>query len=682
MPTDPALGVTAGDPAGSRVPVADIGPVTVLVTDLGASEGWEPALRSLFAAGHDLTVTVVVPKAGTVDRLRLVAPELREIVAHSVSDAVAELRYAAGRSGTPLLMVSRPAIVPAGFLGPAGAILAADLRVATVGFLTNDADYLSFPHRNTPNPHQVERLDERGVTRRLRERGPVLRAAPVPLAVGPMTLLAAPALDALGVLPDAETGEGFVAAVSVAAQRKGFLSVVDLATFYSTPRDSGRLLDAEDVGLRERRLTGQPGTGWQDRSTWSSPREVVDIGNLDAVIEREEVSVTSAFAVGHRAARAKVMGLRVGIDGSCLGPNIMGTQVQTLAIIDCLARHDEVSEVVVTLPGTVPTYAEDTFVLHKVRAVAGSDVDVSAVGAVDVFHRPFQPQRSIDFDAWRLVAHRTAVSILDVIAYRNGAYHGSGESWLGYRDAVDGTLARVDGATVISADVKQQMLDERLPIDGNRVFVVELGTDHMTGGEIEHEPVELLERGFTGEDFLVVLGASYAHKNRDQAIRAVKLLREQGRDLHLVLVGAAVPHGSSRRLEAMALGAEPADWLWTIPDVANEERNWLLRHSLAVLYPTSAEGFGFVPFEAARFGTPTLCVPFGPLVELAPDLSLVAEGWDEADLAAAVERVLSDPALARAQVAELLRAGTAFTWSRTADKLVAFYGELLAAPRR
>ena len=42
-------------------------------------------------------------------------------------------------------------------------------------------------------------------------------------------------------------------------------------------------------------------------------------------------------------ARTKVHGLRIVIDGSCLGPIENGTQVQTLALVGALVRRDDVS---------------------------------------------------------------------------------------------------------------------------------------------------------------------------------------------------------------------------------------------------------------------------------------------------------------------------------------------------
>jgi glycosyltransferase involved in cell wall biosynthesis len=101
-----------------------------------------------------------------------------------------------------------------------------------------------------------------------------------------------------------------------------------------------------------------------------------------------------------------------------------------------------------------------------------------------------------------------------------------------------------------------------------------------------------------------------------------------------------------------------------------------------VLYPSSAEGFGFVPYEAARFGTPTLFTRFGPLAELAPDIPVSAEDWSPDALAAAADALLSDPAQARVQVESCLAAGTKYTWAATAERLTDLYRHVMAIPPR
>jgi glycosyltransferase involved in cell wall biosynthesis len=122
------------------------------------------------------------------------------------------------------------------------------------------------------------------------------------------------------------------------------------------------------------------------------------------------------------------------------------------------------------------------------------------------------------------------------------------------------------------------------------------------------------------------------------------------------------------------------DGVANLLDVSSAERNWLLRHADVVVYPTSAEGFGFVPFEAAAFGTPTVAVSFGPLAEVQPDSDFAATSWQPGDLADAVERLLDDPDAIRAAVTGTRQSGNELTWDRSAEMLVELYRRALACP--
>jgi glycosyltransferase involved in cell wall biosynthesis len=148
----------------------------------------------------------------------------------------------------------------------------------------------------------------------------------------------------------------------------------------------------------------------------------------------------------------------------------------------------------------------------------------------------------------------------------------------------------------------------------------------------------------------------------------------------LVLAGPSVPFGGSRNSERQQLRTD-GDVVF-LPALTSRERNWLFRHAAVVLYPTSAEGFGLVPFEAARFGSPTVTVGFGPLLETSADVPVVATSWDPRELADCVERLVTDPVLRREQVSATLTAADRYSWRRTVEEFVHMYRALLARPAR
>ena len=621
----------------------------------GPAEDHLPTVGSLRRAHREVAVLIggASPEAYGV----LAGDGVTIVAARTIGELVRKARQAGAGH---VLAVPCPTAFPAAALTPALSVLDEQLSVATVSFLTNAGGQLSFPHLGHPVPHQPEGLDEDAVTTRLRRIGPAQLPAPVPSAEGPAVLVSGYALSAVGHPVD-DAGVSPFAAIadfSLRARRRGFVNVVDPSTYVA------RLFDGSGSEVT---------AGGADRP-WLEDRHP-----FLACAEQEVTGPESPLGVVHATARSKVLGLRVLLDGSCLGRREMGTQVQTVALIKALAASDDVDRVAVSLATDVPAYAAAALAHPKVDARRAPLADQSTFGGADVVHRPFQPDGQLDVDAWRVVGRRTVLTVLDLISYRSPAYHPSGDVWLSYRRALAGAVGRVDAVVTPSLDVAHQIRTERLPVEGDRLVTSTLGMDHLGGEETATIPPALLERGYVAGPFVLVMGANYAHKNRDIARLTQGELLRRGLDLALVAAGAGVPFGSSRATEAR-MGSEGA--VFVLPDIKAEERNWLLRHASLVLYPTSAEGFGFVPSEAARFGTPTVFVPTGPLGELYGELPVTAQDWSARALADAAQCLLGDPAVARAQVAAVLAASAAYTWDAAAAGLLAVYRSILSMPTR
>ena len=608
------------------------GLVAVLRVD-DDTDAWVATTKSVRLCHAGLGVLVVGSTAGQREPLEA---EGATLVDGGLSDVIGAAWH---EQRCHVLVVTGPAGFPPDALVPALAIVENDIRIGTVSFLSNDARFLTLAPPG-PAAMPVDGADavdpEDGITRRLRAARPPAGPAPCPFAAGPAVLVSSYALSAVGPPADAALVE-----FSVRARARGFLDVVDPSTYV-------------------RRLT-------RARSGASPSTELVD----DLV--REVGGADSALAVAKGVARAKVWGLRLLIDGSCLGPLEMGTQVQAVALVGALARRPDVASVTVALSGPVPDYAKTMLADAKVEARQATGGDLSGFTEVDVAHQPFQPEGPIDIWAWPDVAARSVVTILDLIAYRSRSYQVTGADWQGYRRRVRRTISLVDGVVAPAHDVGWQIAMEAMT-EPDRVFTVPLGADHLDGDEAESPPA-----GLTGDGaFVLVLGADYTHKNRDLAIRTAGVLRDRGLALRLVLAGVGV-HGSSRIEEAAAREATDAEVV-VLGDVTSAERNWLLHHAALVLYPSSAEGFGLVPFEAARFGTPSVFVPFGPLRETFGDVPVRATDWSPSALADAAEACLRDPSLAEAQAQAITAVAARYTWDACAAGLVDVYRSVLARP--
>jgi glycosyltransferase involved in cell wall biosynthesis len=622
---------------------------------------FRPTLQTLREVA-ECPIVVGSPDLVVLDDLSGVADKTVEAA------TAAELVNGLRATGDDVFVVSDAVVLAPGIVERAEEWMRADLRVATVSAFSNVGGYLSFPTRNRPVAQLPSGHDERSITRLLRDLAPEPRPAAVPMPAGAAVLVSAAALGSCGPIEDAPSGRFSTAIADFAfrARRRGFLDVLDPGSFYSRPID----LAPSTVDLGEW-LAAIPNL---DRE-WLEQRHPAAVALLDRETSATEGSLASAFA----CARSKVLGLRVLLDAPFLGPFETGAQVATLAIADALGERDDVAEVVVALPGPIPNYARPVLSREKVRAELMTGEYPASIGRVDVAHRPLQPDLDFDPPALRGAADRVVVSVLDLIAYQIGSYHETEDAWLRRRDGLARSLRGVDAVTTISHDVKAMAKLEHLPIESDRVFVIPYGTEHLTGNEPGRPPAALQGHPAIASEFLLCMGTNYTHKNRDLAIAVLNELVDRGRDYSLVLAGPSIPYGTSRVEEAIVL--EPGSPVAVLPDVTAEERNWLLRHATVVVYPTSAEGFGLVPFEAARFGTPTVHVGFGSLLELWTP-PVVVDRWDAAAFADAVEALADDPDIAQAQVETALASARNYAWSRTAEELVVMYRTILAMPSR
>ena len=619
-------------------------------------EAWIPTIKSLQASAPDLPIIVGGPDMAVLSRLEDLGVQLE--VRLSASGLV---NHVYERHPKHVLLVHAPALFPPEFLDRALTIVDTDLRCSSVSFLSNIAGYAGFPHPDQVSTHQIDDLDEVIINRRLRAHPEGLEAVPIPYPVGPAVLISAQGLSLVWPFPDrGQRVPVCMAEFGASARVRGLISMLDPGTFVSRPTDV---------------------PGDHPSIAGLTPFEEAEVDHYYPGIMRAPNDPTEIFSALRQAltlARANTLGMRIVLEGSCIGPKEMGTQVALLALAAALADRPDVAYLGVAIPGAIPPYAIPWLSHSKIDVRVAPVGEVSGFPEVDIVHRPFQVTPGVNPAAWRAVGKRTVVTIHDLVAFQVPVYHETADLWFEYRTTTRASTAVVDGIIASSADTARQIGLERLSIDEQRVFVVPAGVDHLRGDEPEQEPAELLARGFGGQPFMLVLGTNYTHKNRDLAIRVSHELQNRGLGIALVLAGALVPFGSSRMAEAIAWS--PEDPVFTIPDVSSEERNWLLRHAELVLYPSGAEGFGFIPHEAAAFGTPTVVVPFGPFEERMAGLPVAPADWSVKALADACQALLSDAALSVAQVEAIAAGMPLYDWHRCAESLLQVYRSLLARP--
>lgn len=172
------------------------------------------------------------------------------------------------------------------------------------------------------------------------------------------------------------------------------------------------------------------------------------------------------------------------------------------------------------------------------------------------------------------------------------------------------------------------------------------------------------------------VSAKRPHKNLARLIEAVALIPVERRPL-LVVPGYPTSHAHElvARVERLGLAADVRllDW------IGSAELEGLYAAAGCFVFPSLYEGFGLPVLEAMARGVPVACSGRGALDEVAGDAAVRFDPTSDQAIAAAIELILRDQAVAERLRRAGRRRAEQFTWSATARGTVASYRRTLEA---
>ena len=244
-------------------------------------------------------------------------------------------------------------------------------------------------------------------------------------------------------------------------------------------------------------------------------------------------------------------------------------------------------------------------------------------------------------------------------------------------DAVVSRLARLyarrAAAIVADSEYSRRSITTRLGIDPSKVTVIPVAL----GEEFRPEPLTdaVKLRYGIASPYILYVGNFMPHKNLPRLLRAYAALPGSVRAGHALVLAGGDRVGRPA-LEALAAGLGVAGRVLFPGLVDDRDLPALYTGAAVVVLPSLEEGFGLPALEAMACGAPVIASNRGALPEVIGDAALTVDPEAEAEIAAAMARVLSDARLAD----DLRRRGRAraplFAPSMTAERVVALLGDV------
>lgn len=310
---------------------------------------------------------------------------------------------------------------------------------------------------------------------------------------------------------------------------------------------------------------------------------------------------------------------------------------------------------------------EDTTLFTRIRQVVSAAADLSRLArseSVDVIHLNTSFElRSLLRDAYTLFRLGGKTVFLK--------FHGSNLRLLRSRNPlirglVGYVLRRASGLGVLSGEEREAFIEAGVP--PGKVFTVKNAVEPLS--------FPLVEKGNGLSGKLLFVSRLVPTKGLDDAVKAVEILLEKGRDVTLDVLGTGEADEPAKRLAA-TLGI--AERIRFHGHVSEENVQGFCASSDILVFPTfHDEGLPMVVFGALRFGLPIVTTKLRAMADYLTEGEncLFCHPHDPESVADAIERLMDDEVLVGRIKKNNLSLSSEFIPERIASEYIRIYRQL------
>jgi glycosyltransferase involved in cell wall biosynthesis len=284
---------------------------------------------------------------------------------------------------------------------------------------------------------------------------------------------------------------------------------------------------------------------------------------------------------------------------------------------------------------------------------------------------PIKPRRSVDIfhETYYSMANCCPRSAKRVLTVYDMIHEKFADNFL-RRDKTQQIKAhavrRADHVICISENTRQDLI-ALLGVQEEKTSVVYLGSSLVTQ-KVAAKPAE------GKKPFILYVGFRGGYKNFEGLLRAYGRSPLLKNGFSIVCFGGGGFSASELSLaESLHISQGNILYMSGTDDILAG----LYTSAAAFVFPSLYEGFGIPPLEAMSFGCPVVSANVSSLPEVVGDAAELFDPTDEAEMRAAIERVISTPERAQLLVDRGYERAKQFSWEKCARDTLNIYIKLL-----